>query len=139
MREDLGVCFFEVLDMRRKIIPYNPKLKQLARNLRNNSTLSEMLLWEYLKGKQMRGFDFHRQKPIDNYIVDFFCSELMLAIEIDGDSHDWKAEEDEKRQKRLESLGVRFLRFQDIDVKQNMDGILKVIEDWIEKHTSKSS
>jgi len=139
MREDLGVCFFEVLDMRRKIIPYNPKLKQLARNLRNNSTLSEMLLWEYLKGKQMRGFDFHRQKPIDNFIVDFFCSELMLAIEIDGDSHDWKAEEDEQRQKRLESLGVRFLRFQDIDVKQNMDGILKVIEDWIEKHTSKSS
>jgi len=139
MREDLGVCFFEVLDMRRKIIPYNPKLKQLARNLRNNSTLSEMLLWEYLKGKQMRGFDFHRQKPIDNFIVDFFCSELMLAIEIDGDSHDWKAEEDEQRQKRLESLGVRFLRFQDIDVKQNMDGILKVIEDWIDEYTSKSS
>ena len=122
--------------MRRKIIPYNPKLKQIARNLRNNSTLSEVLLWQQLKGRQMRRFDFHRQKPIDNYIVDFFCPELMLAIEIDGDSHDIKLEEDARRQRILESLGVRFLRFQDRDVKQNMAGVLKVIEDWIDKHTS---
>lgn len=58
---------------RRKIIYYNPKLKQLARKLRNNSTLSEILLWKYLKEKQMMGYDFHRQKPLDEYIVDFFC------------------------------------------------------------------
>ena len=57
---------------RRQIIPYNPKLKEIARQLRNNSTLSEVLLWLELKGKKMRGYDFHRQKPIDNYIVDFF-------------------------------------------------------------------
>lgn len=67
---------------RRKIIPYNPALKEKARELRNNSTKTEILLWLNLKGKQMRGYDFHRQKPIDNYIVDFFCNELMLAIEI---------------------------------------------------------
>lgn len=121
--------------MRRKIIPYNPKLKQLARYLRNNSTLSEVLLWQQLKGRQMRCFDFHRQKPIDNYIVDFFCPELMLAIEIDGDSHDIKLKEDARRQRILESLGVMFLRFQDRDVKQNMAGVLKVIDDWIDKHT----
>lgn len=72
---------------RRKIIPYDPKLKMLVRKLRNNSTLSEVLLWLELKGKQMKGYDFHRQKPIDNYIVDFFCHELMLAIEIGGISH----------------------------------------------------
>jgi len=121
--------------MRRKIIPYNPKLKQLARNLRNNSTLSEVLLWQHLKVKQIRGFDFHRQKPIDEYIVDFFCPERMLAIEIDGDSHDLKLEEDAERQERLESLGVRFLRFQDRDVKQNLAGVLQAIEDWIDRHT----
>jgi very-short-patch-repair endonuclease len=70
------------MNTRRKIIPYNPKLKEYARQLRNNSTRSEIILWKYLKGKQMLGYDFHRQKPIDNYIVDFFCSELMLAIEL---------------------------------------------------------
>jgi very-short-patch-repair endonuclease len=119
---------------RKKIIPYNPKLKERARYLRNNSTLSEVLLWQRLKGKQMLGYDFDRQKPIDNYIVDFFCNELMLAIEIDGDSHAKKVADDQLRQQRLESLGVRFLRFYDRDVKQNMAGVLSVIENWIWEH-----
>ena len=113
---------------RKKIIPYDPKLKERARYLRNNSTLSEILLWQRLKAKQMHGYDFDRQKPIDNYIVDFFCNELMLAIEIDGDSHSEKMQEDRLRQQKLESLGVRFLRFDDRDVKQNMAGVLSVIE-----------
>ena len=72
---------------KRKIIPYNPKLKAFARNLRNDSTYTEILLWNYLKGKQMRGFDFDRQRPIDNFIVDFYCKDLQLAIEVDGESH----------------------------------------------------
>ena len=84
-----------------KKIPYNPKLKQLAQNLRKKSTLGEVLLWQRLKGKAIKGRDFHRQKPIGNYIVDFFCSDLMLAIEIDGVSHEFKPEQDEKRQKDL--------------------------------------
>lgn len=62
-------------------------LKQLARELRKNSTLSEVLLWDELNKKKL-GFEFHRQVPIKNYIVDFFCHELMLAIEVDGSSHD---------------------------------------------------
>lgn len=94
--------------MRRPIIPYNPKLKELARHLRNNSTLSEILLWEYLKGKQMKGYDFHRQKPIADYIVDFYCPDLLLAIEIDGDSHRERYNQDTHRQKRIESFGVHF-------------------------------
>jgi very-short-patch-repair endonuclease len=73
--------------MKRKIIPYNPNLKQLARNLRNDSTLGEALLWKELNGKQMHGFDVHRQKPLLNYIVDFYCYELNLVIEIDGHYH----------------------------------------------------
>ncbi len=73
---------------KRKIIPYNPNLKELARKLRNNSTKAEIILWLKLKGKQMYGYDFHRQKPLDNYIADFFCHELMLAIEVDGYSHE---------------------------------------------------
>ncbi|MGH7791777.1 MAG: endonuclease domain-containing protein [Thermodesulfobacteriota bacterium] len=61
---------------RRTIIPYGPKLKELARKLRKSSTLSEVLLWQHLKGKQMLGYDFHRQRPIDNYIVDFLATSL---------------------------------------------------------------
>jgi very-short-patch-repair endonuclease len=118
------------------IIPYNPKLKEIARNLRNNGTLSEILLWRYLKGKQMLGYDFDRQKPIHNYIVDFFCSELMLAIEIDGISHELKSKEDEVRQKILESLGIRMLRFYDSDVKKNLDGVVISIRNWILEHTN---
>ena len=121
--------------MKRKITPYNPKLKELARKLRNNSTLAEVLLWRHLKGKQMRGYDFHRQKPIDQYIVDFYCSELMLAIEIDGVTHDFNLPNDIERQERLESFGVQFLRFTDNDVKQNLEGVLLAIESWIDEHT----
>ena len=117
-----------------KFLRYNPRLKHRARELRNNSTLSEVLLWRELKGKQMRGYDFHRQKPIDSYIVDFFCPKLMLAIEIDGTTHAFREEEDAKRQRRLESLGVQFLRFDDLDVKFHMEEALKTIREWIEGH-----
>ena len=120
--------------MRRKIIPYNPKLKQLARNLRNNSTLSEVLLWRELKGKKLKGYDFHRQKPIDNYIVDFYCPELLLAIEIDGSTHNEKVREDGLRQRRLENLGVHVIRFADINVKKDLQGVLVTIEEWVDVH-----
>jgi len=82
----------------------------------------------------MKGYDFHRQKPIDNYIVDFFCTKLRLIIEIDGESHLFKGEEDEKREKHLESLGFHILRFNDLDVKKNMEAVLVSIERWIEEH-----
>ena len=115
-------------------IHYNPALKQKARELRNNSTLSEVLLWNELKKKKIKGYDFHRQKPVDNYIVDFFCFKLMLAIEIDGISHATKAEQDEIRQKKLEKLGIRFLRFDDLLVKMDMESVIKTIEKWIEEN-----
>ncbi|MFH0947894.1 MAG: endonuclease domain-containing protein [Elusimicrobiota bacterium] len=114
---------------------YNPKLKELARKLRNNSTLSEVLLWQQLKNKQMMNYDFHRQKPIDEYIVDFFCPELNLIIEIDGKTHiDKRVEQDMKRQSRLESLGFHILRFLDFEVKQNMEAVLFKIREWILTH-----
>ncbi len=82
----------------------------------------------------MHGYKFHRQKPIGNYIVDFFCSELMLAIEIDGNSHDEKYEKDVLRQKEIERFGVNFLRFSDHEVKTNMKGVLSGIKNWIKEH-----
>src|SRR4030042_1578576 len=121
----------------RKIYHYNPKLKQRARELRNNSILSEVLLWNELKNGKMKGKDVHRQKPIMNFIVDFFCPELALAIEIDGNSHDSKNayQKDAERQREIEGLGIQFLRFNDLDVKRNMPGVLSVIVQWIEEHT----
>jgi very-short-patch-repair endonuclease len=118
------------------IISYNPKLKELAKHLRKNCTLSEVLLWQQLKGKQMMGYSFHRQKPIQEYIVDFFCHELMLAIEIDGITHHDKIAYDIQRQQEIELLGIHFLRFDDSDVKRNLAGVLEVIKMWIEKHDS---
>ena len=121
--------------MRRKIIPYNPKLKTYARKLRNNSTFTEVMLWNYLQGKQMKGFDFDRQRPIDNFIVDFYCKDLQLAIEVDGESHYGNEEADIKRDRRLNELGVTVLRFDDLDIIYQLDNVLKKIELWIEKHT----
>ncbi|MEE1962564.1 endonuclease domain-containing protein [Allomuricauda taeanensis] len=115
------------------IIKYNPKLKELARQLRNNATRSEVLLWQKLKRDQMHGYDFHRQKPIDEYIVDFFCNRLRLAIEVDGYSHEilevW--EKDVKKTNRLNELGIHVLRFSDHQVFKDMENVLRTIEDYI--------
>ncbi len=110
-----------------KIVPYNPKLRELARKLRNNSTLSEVLLWKKIKGKAL-GYEFHRQVPIDEYIVDFYCYELMLSIEIDGCSHDHKFELDLLRQSRLENLGIKILRFNDLEIKRDINNVIRAIE-----------
>jgi very-short-patch-repair endonuclease len=123
---------------RRKIIPSNPRLKELARELRNHSTLAEVLLWNQIKNKKILGFDFHRQKPIDRFIVDFFCPDLMLAIEIDGVSHAQKGDVDVERHRRLESLGVHVLRFEDRMVKREMPKVLSAIEGWILAGTKKA-
>jgi very-short-patch-repair endonuclease len=120
---------------RREIIDYERYLKELARKLRQNMTLGEVLLWQRLKRNQMGGYDFDRQRPIDRYIVDFYCKDLKLAIEIDGSSHDGEEAKvnDEIRQERLESLGVRFLRFTDTDVKRNMEMVVDSIELWVDE------
>ena len=122
--------------MRRKIIPYNPKLKEYARKLRKNSTYTEIMLWNYLKGKQMKGFDFDRQRPIDNYIVDFYCKDLQLAIEVDGESHYGNLKADKRREKRLNKVGVTVLRFDDMEIVYELDEVVKKIERWIEENTN---
>ncbi len=120
---------------RRTIYPYDHKLVQRARELRNHSTLGEILLWRQLKGKQMHGYDFHRQKPLFRYIVDFFCNELALAIEIDGMTHDEaKYDYDVRRQKQIEELGITVLRFTEQEVTRNLWGVLQAIEAWIDEY-----
>jgi very-short-patch-repair endonuclease len=93
--------------------------------------LAEVLLWQRLSKRQVRGRDFHRQRAVDEYILDFFSPELMLAIEIDGCSHALKGAADENRQRRLEGLGIRLLRFKESEVRRNLDGVVQAIEQWI--------
>jgi very-short-patch-repair endonuclease len=116
--------------MPRKIIPYNSNLKQLARKLRNDSTLGEVLLWNELKNKQLYGFDFHMQKPLLNYIVDLYCYELDLVIEIDGIYHNWEDQDnkDVLRDKELAAFGLTVLRFTEQEVRKDMMNVLRTIE-----------
>jgi very-short-patch-repair endonuclease len=118
--------------MNQQWLHYKPYLKHLARTLRNNMTLSEVLLWKHLKGKQLLGYDFHRQKPIGKYIVDFYCPALKLVIEIDGDSHGGREEEDRIRQQELESMGITVMRFWDNEMKRNVVGVVESVREWIE-------
>lgn len=80
-----------------EIIPYRSDLVEKARELRNNATPPEKRLWKYISRKQIQGYDFDRQTPIDNYIVDFCCKELRLAIELDGMYHDIQVKYDLRR------------------------------------------
>jgi very-short-patch-repair endonuclease len=117
----------------RSIIPYEPHLKELARQLRHSMTISERALWQHLRRNQMVGIDFHRQRPLDRYIVDFYAPDIGLAIEIDGLTHDVpeRSRADVLRQQRIEAHGVQFLRFADNEVTQNIWAVLDSIETWI--------
>lgn len=99
--------------------------KQIRKNLRNNMTRSEIIFWSKLKGKQLR-YKFRRQHGIGKYIVDFYCSELKLIIEVDGDVHGFNNQiaKDRERQDYLESLGSIIYRYTNNDIKNNLDGVL---------------
>lgn len=117
---------------------YNKKLKPFAREHRNHSTKAEVRLWcELLRNKQMMGYSFLRQRPIDTYIADFFCKELKLVIETDGISHTWEnaPEKDERKTRKLEVLGYTVLRFEDSEVMKNIDHVKVTIEEWIKTNS----
>ena len=115
-------------------ILYSKHLKQRSRELRSNSTLAEVLLWNHLKQGKMLGYQFMRQKPIHHFIVDFYCSRLKLVIEIDGESHRLRFGKDQQRQEYLEQMNIQVLRFNDLDVKKDMRKVLSSIEGWIRQH-----
>jgi very-short-patch-repair endonuclease len=126
--------------MKRTIIPYNPYLKKLARKLRKTMTFSEVKVWNELKNGKLMGYDFDRQRPIGNYIVDFYCKDLLLALEIDGITH-----QDERvmykdgiRQKQLEASGVSFLRFDAMLCVNKVEAVVREIARWIEEYEKKN-
>lgn len=113
---------------------YNPKLKDKARYLRKHMTKAEIYLWKLvLCQNQMRGLRFNRQRPLMNYIVDFFCKKLMLIIEIDGYTHLLRetSNKDDIKQRDLESVGFKVLRYSDEDVLNNIHSVIQNIENTV--------
>ena len=105
-------------------IPYNKTLTEKARKNRKNPTPAEQKLWhEVLQSKRLDNLKFTRQKPLDEYIVDFYCAKLMLAIEIDGDTHAGQKQYDEDRTKNLNKFGVEVIRYTNAEVLNNLEGV----------------
>jgi len=120
-----------MLKMRNKIIPYRSDLKLRARALRKNPTKAEALLWDRIRKKSLE-VEFHRQVPVLDYILDFYCHEIGLAIELDGTSHRLKFWEDAKRQGRIESYGIHFLRFSNRHVLDDIEKVIARIQVFID-------
>jgi len=116
---------------------FNKKnLKDKRKQLRNNPTQAEAFLWGYLKNSQLEGRKFRRQSSIKNYIVDFYCPEEKLVIELDGDFHfDEKAiKDDGKRTKEIEEEGLKVIRFENQKVLLNLDKVLNEIKNHFRKN-----
>jgi len=113
------------------MLPYNANLKQRSRELRENMTDAERYLWTKLRRKQQRGYQFYRQKPIGDYIVDFFCPRGKLVIEVDGSQHfsEEISEYDRIRDEYMSSLDLRVLRFANTEMLGNIEGVVESIED----------
>lgn len=111
------------------MLKYNPKLKQNARRLRSNLTDAEQKLWARLRRKQIEGAQFYRQRPIENYIVDFYAPGASLVVEIDGSQHftHEEAKKDSRRDEHLTRLGLRVLRFDNRQVLQETEAVTAAI------------
>ena len=121
--------------MANTLVPYNKHLKSLARELRKKPTPAEKALWPHIRRKSL-GVEFHRQVPLLLYIIDFYCHEIGLAIELDGSIHNQQFIEDASRQGELEQKGVHFLRFTNEQVLSEIDEVLIVITKVVEERFS---
>ncbi|MBE3040379.1 MAG: endonuclease domain-containing protein [Chloroflexi bacterium] len=104
-------------------------IQQRAKELRQEMTQAEQLLWERLRNRQLSGLKFRRQHPLGPFITDFYCAETRLVVEIDGDIHDLQKEQDEQRTRQFEEFGYRVIRFRNKEVETNTGLDLKKILD----------
>ncbi|AXY57457.1 DUF559 domain-containing protein [Acinetobacter chinensis] len=109
--------------------PYNKNLKQASRDLRNNMTEAEKLLWSKLQNKQILGLQFYRQKPLLNFIVDFYCPSANLVIECDGSQHytEEGLDTNRVRDEALAQLGLKVLRFDNWQVLNEIDRVVEKV------------
>lgn len=112
---------------------YNKNLKIFARSNKNDPTYGEIKLWKNLRNQQLLGYKFRRQYPVNKYILDFYCHELKLCIEIDGSTHEFeRIDKDKIRDERLRGLGIYTLRFREYDVLRNINDVLETICAYID-------
>ena len=104
-----------------------PWQTQRARSLRREMTPAEKILWTSLRGRRFDGLKFRRQYPVGEFILDFYCLELLLALEIDGESHLGKEEHDEQRTKIIEATGIKIVRFWNTEVYDDIDSVREAI------------
>jgi very-short-patch-repair endonuclease len=111
------------------MLTYNQKLKPNARSLRSTMTDAEKMLWSRVRRKQILGVPFYRQKPIGNYIVDFYAPRANLVVELDGGQHFAPEQQryDEQRSLYLQTQGLSVLRFTNLEVLKNSEGVMAVI------------
>jgi len=111
------------------MLKYNPNLKANTRQLRQSLTDSELCLWRQLRGKQLAGVQFYRQKPLGDYVVDFYAPKAKLVIEIDGSQHleTSHAEKDKERDKHLHRLGLMVLRINSRQVLKETEAVMEFI------------
>ena len=113
--------------MDRRPIRVDPRLLELARSMRHEAAPAEKILWSCLRNRQLSGFKFRRQHSVDRYIGDFCCVECKLIVDADGDSHQDRRENDEKRTADLARRGFRVIRFENTDVFENFEQVLMTI------------
>lgn len=106
---------------------YNKTLLSYAKSNRKEDNDAEHHLWYYLRNRRLGGYKFRRQFPVNNYILDFYCSEKKIAIELDGSQHTEHEFYDKRRDDQLKKLGITILRFWDIDVFRNIAGVLEQV------------
>jgi len=106
-----------------------PELLGIAYDLRRAMTEAEKALWEKLRNRQLKGYRFRRQHPVREFVVDFFCYEAKLIIELDGEVHDnpFQAERDIERTKMLKNMGLKEIRFKNEEVFKNLDEVISKI------------
>jgi len=112
---------------------YNKDLKQYSRQLRQNMTDAEKALWSKIRGRQLKGHQFYRQKPIGNFIVDFYCPKGSLVVELDGGQHYTEVgkAKDNLRDKCLGNMGLHVMRFSDRDIIENLKGVVEKIWNYL--------
>lgn len=115
---------------------YNKNLQAFANSLRKTMTKSEACLWKFaLRAGKLSNWQFRRQRPVLNFIADFMCKDLLLVIELDGYTHSFEEtiEKDKIKQDALEKVGFKVLRFQDEEVLNDMDNVIRVLEQQVEE------
>ncbi len=118
-------------------IPYDKNLVSRARDLRKNTTEAEKFFWDkILKNKKLVNYKFTRQKPVDHFIVDFYCASLTLAIEIDGEVHNFQKERDRERDNLLrQKFGIKIIRYKNEEILKNTESVIRDLVGWIKNAT----